>query len=436
MERQLANSSVKSPAKLLNKNFLLLWQGQFVSQLGNQVHSIAMVFWIKHATGSGTLIGTLMMLSTLPAIILGPLGGTFADRHSRRRIILISEFVSGLFVLLLAGMMFLNPDRTDLIIIWLAISYTGIGILGAAFNPAVGAAVPDLVPPGKIAAANSLTRTAQQVATLAGQGLGGVLFRILGAPLLFLFDAFSYLFSAGCTLFMKIPQKLPEKSIGFGAIYAEFKNDTIAGLRYVWSNRGLRGLIIASASINFFLAPVGVLLPFYVEDKLQSSPDWFGYMMASLGVGVVLGYLAAGTLKVAGRTRSNLIIAIIFAFSITIGILGLVASAPVALILFLLLGFLSGTAGIYTTTVLQITTPTEIRGRVFGLLGTIVGGLMPIAMGLAGVMADMAGNNVSLIFMICGGISALISLLLSMQKDFRTFLEYEITRNESQRTMK
>jgi MFS family permease len=431
MDYQSEDSSVKSPSKLLNKNFLLLWQGQLVSQLGNQVHAIAMVFWIKHATDSATLIGTLMMLSALPAIILGPLGGTFADRHSRRKIILVSEFVSGLFVLLLAGMMFFSPTRIDLIIVWLAISYTGIGILGAVFNPAVGAAVPDLVPREKIAAANSFIRISQQTATLAGQGLGGVLFRILGASLLFLFDALSYLFSAGCALFLKIPQKLPEKSVGFKAAYADFRKATIEGLHYVWSNRGLRGLIIASASINFFLAPVGVLLPFYVEDKLRMTPDWFGYMMASLGVGVALGYLAAGTLKVAGRARGNLIIAIIFAFSVTIGILGLVTSAPLALILFLLLGFLSGTAGIYTTTVLQITTPTEIRGRVFGLLGTIVGGLMPISMGLAGVMTDIAGKNISLIFMICGGISALISLLLSMQKDFRIFLEYEIPGNES-----
>jgi MFS transporter, DHA3 family, macrolide efflux protein len=426
MEEQSADSIRKPPTKLFNKDFILLWQGQLVSQLGNQVHTIAMLFWIKHATGSATLIGTLMMLSAIPGVILGPLGGTFADRYSRRNIVLISESVSGLFVLILAAMLIFYSDRTSLIIAWLAISYTGMGILGAAFTPALGASVPDLVPPEKIASANSLTRASQQIASLCGQGLGGVLFRILGAPLLFLFDALSYLFSAGCVLSMKIPQKLPEKSVGLKAVYAGFKTDTIEGFRYVWSNRGLRGLIIASASLNYFLTPIGVLLPFYVEDNLKATPDWFGYMMAALGAGAAIGYLTAGTLKVSGRVRSNLIILIIFAFSITIGIFAFVTSAFMATVLFLILGFLSGTAGIYTTTVLQITTPTEIRGRVFGLMGTVIGGLMPIAMGLAGVLGDIAGKNIPLIFGICGGLLALISLLLSMQKDFRTFLEYEI----------
>ena len=65
------------PTKLLNKNFLLLWQGQFVSQMGNQVHAVAMMFWIKHATGSATLMGTLLMLASLPGVTVGAAGRYF-----------------------------------------------------------------------------------------------------------------------------------------------------------------------------------------------------------------------------------------------------------------------------------------------------------------------------------------------------------------------
>jgi DHA3 family macrolide efflux protein-like MFS transporter len=419
----------KAPTKLLNKDFILLWQGQFVSQLGNQVHGIAMMFWVKHVTGSATLMGMLVMLSMLPAVILGPLGGTFADRHSRRKIIIYSDLISGILVLMLALIMFYLPKQTNLTIVWLTITYIIMGIISSVFSPAIIASVPDLVPKEKIAAANSMRQSSYQIASFFGQGLGGVLFRVLGAPMLFLVDAISFIFSSFSVIFIRIPQKYPQKVTGFKAIFQQFKKDTVEGLRYIRKRKGMRDLFFAAAFLNFFMAPIGILLPFYIEDTLKSTPDWFGYMLAMMGVGALLGYMLAGLLKIPGHTRSILIIALLFLESITIGILGFIHTAPMATTIAFIIGLMNGTINIYISTILQTSTPSEIRGRVFGLLATLSGGLMPISMGLAGVVLDLADKNVTLIFAACGGLTALCSLLLTTGRDFREFLAYEQPRD-------
>src|SRR5947209_12481686 len=88
------------PARLWNRNFFLLWQGQTVSQFGNQAFAVAMMFWILENTGSASLMGLLMSLSILPGVLLAPFGGTFADRHSRVRILVVCDLIAGLGILL------------------------------------------------------------------------------------------------------------------------------------------------------------------------------------------------------------------------------------------------------------------------------------------------------------------------------------------------
>jgi DHA3 family macrolide efflux protein-like MFS transporter len=114
-----AEKVVEQPTKLLNRNFFLLWQGQFISRLGSQVVAVALVFWIKHATGSAALMGPIQMASSLPAVILAPIGGAFADRYSRRKIIVLSDALRGVAMLSLVSLMFVAPGATDTILLWL-----------------------------------------------------------------------------------------------------------------------------------------------------------------------------------------------------------------------------------------------------------------------------------------------------------------------------
>nr|MBN2277419.1 MFS transporter [candidate division Zixibacteria bacterium] len=422
---------MNQPIRLLNRNFFLLWQGQLVSQLGNQVHGIAMMFWLKHATGSAGLMGTLMMLSMLPGVLLGPIGGTVADNFSRRKIIIASDIICGLAVLSLAGLLLCSPENISLAVVWLFVAGILVGTVSAFFRPAITAAIPDLVPTDKVAAANSMNQSSFQISSLLGQGAGGVLYRVLGAPVLFLIDGLTYLFSAISEMFIIIPQNIPEKTPGFKPIMRKFLTDTAVGFDYVWRNRGMKTVFLTAAVLNFLISPVVVLLPFYVEDHLKTTSDWFGFMIAALGAGSLIGYALAGMLKIAGKTRSLLLILFLILLSLDFALLGISGNRFFSLLLFLIMGIMTGVININIITVLQVMTPGEIRGRVFGLLGTITGGLMPIGMGLAGAVSEILDNNIPLIFIICGLAMAGVNIVMAFDKHFREFLACEINNNNN-----
>ncbi|MCG8604554.1 MFS transporter [bacterium] len=319
---------MNDPIKLLNRNFFLLWQGNFVSQLGSQAFAIAIIFWMKHTTGSASLMGFLLMVSLLPSVILGPIAGTLADQYSRRKIIILSDIISGVAVILLAILIFVGPDRNDLLLTAIFAVNLLLGCVRTFFGPAISAAIPDLVPEEQINAANSLKQSTEQISVFVGQGLGGYLFALFGAPILLLIDGVSYLFSALSESFIRIPQTLPEKASSWREKIQTFKTDTVAGFRFVWNQSGLRAVFFAAAFLNFFMTPFGLLLPFYVEDFLHVTPAWYGYLLAAVGFGSLIGFGAAGILRISGQRQTFGVIVSLILASGSIAAISFVSTQP------------------------------------------------------------------------------------------------------------
>ncbi len=417
--------SSPEPTRLFNRNFLLLWQGRFVSRLGSRAYSIAVIFWLKHATGSASIMGLLLMTSMLPAVILGPVGGAIADRYSRRKIIIISDLVNGAAILALAVYIFISPGSTGIIITLLFIVSVVTGVVSSFFGPAISASIPDLVPRERLNSANSMNRASVQISGFFGHGLGGVLFRILGAPVLFLVDAVTYLFSAVTEMFIHIPQKKVEAPAGLKRAVKEFLADTVEGLKYLFGIEGSRNLILIRALMSLFSAPILILFPFYVEDHLGARPDWYGFLVAASGAGALAGYLIAGTVRVPRNRRATLMLILILINATMILSLALTTTPLYSLIMMFVAGIASGMIGVQIVTVLQLRIPSEMRGRVFGLLGTVAGSLMPIGMGLGGIIADMTGQNIPLIYLVCGSVLGVLSLILGTNRSFRKLVGYQ-----------
>ena len=410
-----------APSKLLNRNFVLLWQGQAVSQLGTQISATAMLFWLKHVTGSPGLMGSVAMVAGLCAAVLGPIGGAFADRYSRRSIMIICDLVSGSAVLCLALLIWLTRTGGFSLGGVVAVSIV-VAAANSFFQPAISASTADLVPKEKVAGANSTLQASLRLATLVGLSIGGVLFRILGAPLALTIDGITYLISAFSKYFIAIPQTFKASSPGWGNRSKEVFSQIGEGLNYVRSNRGLTQLLIVATIFNLFMAPILGLFPFYVEDCLKLPSDWYGYLLAAYGVGALSGYLLAGTLKTLRRARAAWLLSFMVAASALYGALGLFRSSAVIGAIIFTIGALSSFINVSIITVLQIATPSQIRGRVFGLLTTITACLQPVGMGMAGAGASLAGKNIGIIYVLCGCCMAIVTLVAASLRDIREYL--------------
>jgi len=423
-----AETTAPLPDRLWNRNFLLLWQGQTVSQLGNQAFQIGMMSWLLKATGSASLMGLIMFTALLPGVVLGPVGGTFADRHSRIRIALICDLLSGAAVLGLTFLMFqpsverLEPAAVRMIIALLFVVSALVGILRAFFTPALSAAIPDLVPREKIPAANSLNQMSVQSSNLLGQALGGVLFQALGAAFLYLIDGLSFLFAGLCAALIRLPPRgdRPAQSRSF----REFLSETADGFRYLWRQTGLRDFTLIASLVNFLGMPILVLFPFYVELFLKRDARWYGFLLAAIGAGSVAGFILAGARPQVGEARRRWIATAMILAPLFFGLLGFVTNAWAALGVAFLGGASLGVINVYLMSMVQMATPGEVRGRVLGVIMTLSAGLMPIGMVLGGVVGDLTNKNIPLIYAVSGGLALLVACSVFVRRDLREFLAH------------
>ena len=413
---------MNTTTRLMNKNFLLLWQGQLVSILGSQAGSIGMIFWIKHATNSATLMGLMGTVSSLVGLLLAPIGGVFADHYSRRAIIIWSDLFRGMVVLLFSVFLWVCPEETSFLVVLVFIGSMIHAMVLSFFGPAIQASIPDLVPKEKLSKANALNTGSAQAVVLIGQGMGGALFAWLGALLLFFIDGITYLFAALSACFIEIPQVRSTGKKNFKETLQAFKKDMKDGFFFIWQREGLRMFCLVMALLNFFSVPITLLLPFYIEDFLHLGPEWFGFVWASFGGGALGGYALAGMVPLFGKMRQQVLILLFLLQGVALSALVFVFPPPYTLVLVGGIGVLNGFINVSNFTVVQQNIPSEMRGRVLGILGTFIGSITPLAMALSGIVADLTGQNIPLIYGVCGGSMFLVCLGISTNPPFRAFL--------------
>lgn len=365
------------------RNLLLLVQGQFATNAGNQIFDIAMLLWIKELTGSAAIMGAAMLLTSLPEALLAPLGGKLADRFGRLRTIIISDLVSAAAVgiVLLAVWFSAAPELT---IIALCVCNVLLGLSAACFGPAVSALIPSLVTTQNLEKGNAAHQFSRVGGRVIGQGLGGLLFSVAGVGGTFLINAFSFVVSAISESWIEVPRNAgtPTRDRQDAPLIKQ----TFVMLEQVWRDRKMRALLVYIAIFHLCLSCLPILLPFYAEHILAIEDTWFGLFVAVYTLGIMLGFIAAGMIRVKSRFR------LIATAGAIVGVLffGLVASSSAILAAISLLGIGIGIGIIIVNlmTELQLSSPEADRAGIMGAAQAIGGSSLPIGMALSGLILD------------------------------------------------
>jgi MFS family permease len=403
-----------------NRNFLLLWQGLLVSQIGTQLFGLALLYWILETTGSATTMGLVLMAAALPGVLLGPFAGTLADNVSRKTLIVWADVVRGLAGISFVLVLWFGGAKLALPVLFVA--QVIFGCCSSVFIPAVNASIPELVPKNNLTAANSLLLGTNALTSTASFGLGGFLYAAVGAPWLFLINGVSYLISAFTECFLSIPQSFPEERTTRQNALRAFRRETAEGFRYVWNGRGLRTLFGMLAMINFVLVPTGIAMPILVRDFLHRGPEFLGIMAACQALGSLAGFVVAGAIKVPPQRRPDLVLSCMVLSGLSILALGFISIPLVTLPFLALFGFLLPLYNVNIISLIQGTTPSEVRGRVMGLVGTLVLGLIPLSQGVSGVLIDAIDKQVPIVYSVVGGLFVVVVLFASLSAEFRIYL--------------
>lgn len=359
---------------------MLLWIGQIVSQFGNNIHYVALMWWLIDTTGSTIALGTMMIITVLPAVILGPVAGVFVDRMNRKVIIVGMDVIRGIVI----GAIGILQIAGTLKLYQLYIATGIVAICGSFFNPAISATIPNLVVRDNLTRANSLSSTTVSLNNIIGPAVGGILIAIFGVGGVFLLNGGSYILSAISESFITMPKKESKGPPNLKVIYTDMKE----GLKYIKENRTIFRMLVTFSILNFSCAPLSVLFPAVVKNIFDKGAKELGFLGSAFSLGFLVIGLLLSTFPVKGKKHNHIIWGIA-AMGVILGISGRVPDFRTFLTMMAIFGLVNGLVNILLQVFFQEFIPDEKRGRVFGVIQAICMGIMPIGYALGGWLAEL-----------------------------------------------
>jgi MFS family permease len=367
-----------------------IFVGYGVSFVGFQVTAVAVPVQLFAVTGSSVYVGVLGLVQLVPLVGFGLWGGAVADAADRRLVALVSSLVVWAVTLGLLAQALAHLDNVPLILALMAVQSAAFAIV----QPTRGAIVPRLVPAELVPAANTLSFTMSNVATVAGPLLAAV---FVGRP-----SGYSWAYAADALLFtvgLYATTRLPRLPPRDTATARPGLRSVAAGLRYI-TGRPVLLLSFAVDIAAMVLAMPRALFP-EVAARRFGGGGAVGWLYAAIAVGAVLGGLSSGWI---GRVRrqGRALLAAVVGWGLAVAAAGLAPSLWLAVLLLAVAGAFDLVSAVYRQTILQVYAPDELRGRLQGVFVVVVAGGPRLGDARAGLVAGAVGATAS---WVAGGVA-------------------------------
>ena len=340
-----------------NQNFRKLFAARLITLGGDWLLTVPLLGIIYGLTENPFITSLVLVVQSAPLFILGSFGGYLADKYNRKKIIAISEFLSGLTVLLI-----LYAVTTENVL-FILFSFGMLSVVGSPYMPTSDAALPNVVKKENLAEANVIFFSSWGVMAGIGAGIGGYLTTVISRNMLFAIDSLSFVLSA--LIVYSIKKNLSEDS------EINEKNESITyveGIKYAASKKDVFSLIITKGT--FSISASGLLSLFTVlsYDIYKTGDFGTGLMFGARGVGALVGPIAIRYFfgdsdgKLLNTIGLTIMVWGLFYFFIPFSV-----SLYLTVFLLVLAHCGGGSQWAFSTYGLQILTPDRLRGRISGI---------------------------------------------------------------------
>jgi MFS family permease len=389
---------------LKHRNFRLFFVGQLVSLTGTWMQNTAQSWLVYQLTGSKLLLGAVAAIGSAPMLLFSTWGGSVADRHSKRKVVLFTQ--AGMMALAFA---FAALVWTGRVRPWHILVLAAMGGVAMAFDmPARQSFMVEMTSREDLMNAVSLNSSIVNGARVVGPAVAGFLMQETNIGMCFFLNGLSFLAVIASLLMMRLPKFAPPERSSSNWEHA------LEGFAYVAKHRRVRTLLVLFAIVGIFGWSYSVLMPAFATDVLHVDERGYGVLLSANGIGALLGALAVAGFGHRYHPRL-MIFGGLAIFSTMLLLLASTRNYYMAVACMAVAGWGMLLYFSTTNTLIQTSVEDNMRGRVMGIWALVFGGMMPLGGLEAGTLSHWLGAQgvpwtIAIGALVCGS-AALVTWL-------------------------